>query len=59
MGDVLAAIIRWLHIASVATLIGGMLYASVVMMGAATPVTMAGGPIELRCALGDPRGEAS
>lgn len=35
MGDVLAAIIRWLHIASVATLIGGMLYASVVMMGAA------------------------
>lgn len=34
MGDVLAVIMRWLHIASVVTLIGGMLYASVVIAGA-------------------------
>lgn len=31
MADVLGVIVRWLHIASVVTLIGGMLYASMVM----------------------------
>ena len=35
MVDVLAVFARWLHIASVVTLIGGMLYASLVMAASA------------------------
>ncbi|HEX3748738.1 MAG TPA: hypothetical protein VHW09_32655 [Bryobacteraceae bacterium] len=31
MGDVLFVVMRWLHIASVATLIGGMIFGSMVM----------------------------
>ena len=33
MGDVLGVIMRWLHISSVVTLIGGMLYASLALRG--------------------------
>ena len=34
MGDVLGAIMRWLHYSSVATLIGGILYGRLVMLPA-------------------------
>ena len=36
MADVLSVVMRWLHLASVATLIGGLLYARLVMVGAAS-----------------------
>ncbi|MBZ5578899.1 MAG: hypothetical protein LAP40_20250 [Acidobacteriia bacterium] len=39
MVDVVGVFARWLHIASVVTLIGGMLYASMVMAGAAGALT--------------------
>lgn len=35
MADVINVVMRWLHIASVVTLIGGMLYASAIMAAAA------------------------
>ena len=35
MADVINVVMRWLHLASVVTLIGGMLYASAVMASAA------------------------
>jgi uncharacterized membrane protein len=35
MGEILTAIMRWVHISSVVTLIGGILYARFVMMPAA------------------------
>jgi len=39
MPDVLGVFARWLHIASVVTLIGGMLYASMVMAASARALT--------------------
>jgi uncharacterized membrane protein len=39
MGDVLSVIMRWLHLSSVATLIGGILYGRLVMLPSSAALT--------------------